>query len=233
MNFNNLNLLDQLQKEKARSIQKENDLLLEANRILSNEQAHEASILENLNRKNNSYDQVKPFRPAPNKVYSLQQIKALCIRYRLRFLDTEFFDAELPYAAIAKIKSLEKQWKTPLSNFKILAPKKMFNLSDADSDPILFLKLDDQRYYFIHQWGGKLSRFRALLAFPLRNLNSMFVLLLGIALMFSLLIPTNSFLLAAFLFVHTFIALCGIACMLVLGFRENFSNIEWNSQYLS
>jgi hypothetical protein len=85
----------------------------------------------------------------------------------------------------------------------------------------------------IHKWGGELNVFRSLLAFPMRSFMSMFWFLWAVSIVFSLLVPTPSWHVFLFLVVHSFIAICGLACMMVFMARENFSNAEWDSKYLS
>src|ERR1700744_5920071 len=44
-----------------------------------------------------------------SRIFSIDDIKAICIEYRLRFLDSKFFKMEeLPYEALMAIKDLEK-----------------------------------------------------------------------------------------------------------------------------
>ena len=40
------------------------------------------------------------------KIYTLEQIKKLCIKYRLRFLDSKVFKGDFPHEAILKIKAI-------------------------------------------------------------------------------------------------------------------------------
>ena len=44
-----------------------------------------------------------------DKIYHIEQIKKICIDYRLRFLDTKYFKGQIPEEAIIKINNLEKQ----------------------------------------------------------------------------------------------------------------------------
>ena len=220
-------LLKELEKEKSR----EAGLLNEVNNLLREEVARDKSILSRLKGEKHGGKIEESLNES--RIFDLRHIKKLCIKYRLRFLDSSLYNKEFPYEAIAQIKELEKQLEMPLSDFRILAPKELFHLSDKDSDPILFLKLSENKYYMIHKWGGELNSFRSLLAFPMRNFMSMFWSLFVLALLFSYVIPTASWLSFAFLAVHSFIAICGMACMLMLSFRENFSEAEWDSKYLS
>ena len=53
------------------------------------------------------------------RIYHIDHIKKVCIDYRLRFLDIKYFKNKLPIEALNKIKKLEKNHKTKLSEFKI------------------------------------------------------------------------------------------------------------------
>lgn len=229
MNINKVDLVKELQKAKKKE---KPELLSEVNDLLQKEANRDESIFNTL-RKKPIDGLIYKDDLGDDNLFSLEQIKNICIKYRLRFLDSSVFKGEIPYEAIAKIKALERQFNRPLNNFKIVAPKELFHLEDKDSDPLLFLKVDENTYYFIHKWGGELNRFRSLLAFPLRNFMSMFWFLMGVAFIFSLAVPTPDWGMFAFLFVHSFIAICGLACMIVFTLRENFSNVEWDSKYLS
>lgn len=228
MNFNTVDLHQKLQQIKSADTR----LLEEVDAMLKAEEEKEASIISRL-KNSNTPGEVNATALEEERIYTLDQIRKLCIVYRLRFLDSKVFKGEIPYEAVQKIKELEQQWGIPLNNFKIVAPKELFHLEDKDSDPLLFVQLSEDRFYFIHKWGGEINAFRALLAFPLRSFMNMFWFLAGVAFVFSLLIPTASIDVFAFLFVHSFIAICGLTCMLVLSLRENFSNIEWDSKFLS
>ncbi|MEQ8907858.1 MAG: hypothetical protein RIC95_01585 [Vicingaceae bacterium] len=230
MNFNTVDLEKELQKQKKQAASK--NLLSEVNELLEQAQNQDQRVLDHLQAEGFDFI-LHEQRLDDNHIYSHEQIRKLCIKYRLRFLDSSVFKGEIPYEAIAKIKQLEKELEQPLKNFKVVAPKELFKLEDKDSDPLLFLELANGRYYLIHKWGGELNRFRSLLAFPLRDFMSMFWFLLGVAVLFAWLVPTPSWHVMLFLIVHSFIAVCGLACMLVMGMRENFSSTEWDSKYFS
>lgn len=210
----------------------EEEVLNEVRDILHQEEKREALIKRNLHNGGGA-GEIDESCLDKGQIFTLDQIERLCVRYRLRFLDSRHFKGEIPQEAIQKIKQLENQQKQPLSGFKIIAPKELFRLSDKDSDPILMLPLKGDRFYFIHKWGGEISAWRSILAFPMRNFMSMFWFLAAVAVIFSLLVPTPSWDEFAFLVVHSFIAICGMTCLLVFTMRENFSNAEWDSKYFS
>lgn len=229
MNFNTVDLeseLNDLREKLAPQV------LDEVHEILANDVQKERDIEKRLV----SPSEEQRFNPKDfnqEHIYTLDQIRSICIKYRLRFLDSKVFAGEIPKEAILKIKALEKEQNKTLEGFKIIAPKKLFKLEERDSDPLLFLQLTENKFYFIHKWGGELNRFRSLAMAPMRSFMSMFWFLLGVAFLFSLAIPTSNSYLTAFLFIHSFIAICGIASMLIFMFRENFSDAEWNSKFFT
>ncbi|MFN7690691.1 MAG: hypothetical protein ACK5QU_06390, partial [Bacteroidota bacterium] len=44
------------------------------------------------------------------QLFNLNQIKSICLKYNLRFLDSSFFKPSFPYEAISKIKSFESKY---------------------------------------------------------------------------------------------------------------------------
>ncbi len=230
MNWSRIDLLRELNKVKKNRPTK--GIIEEVYQILNEDLEKENEIINRIFEGNSSI--VKYLSELnTGQVFDLAHIKELCVRFRLRFLDAKYFKGEIPYEAIQKIKQLEEELGIQLNNFKIIAPKELFDLEDKDSDPMLFIQLSNNKFYFIHKWGRDMTLGRSLLAFPFRNIETMFFTLLGLATLFSSIIPTPNTTTFIFLLVHSFIALCGIACLLVMMFRENFSNEEWDSQYLS
>lgn len=226
MDLNTVDLYQELKKEK-RSLNPEE----EAKEILNK------AFIEDLNLYSRNSGAV-PDKKLLEKlqaenIYDLESIRSLCIKFRLRFLDAELYKGEIPYEATQKVKDLERELGCRLNNFKIIAPKELFKLTDKDSDPILMVQLTKNKFYFIHKWGGEINRFRKALAYPLRNFETMFITLAAIALLFSIAVPTPNTTLFIFLVVHSFIAICGMACLVIMTFRENFSDTEWDSQYFS
>lgn len=229
MKINTIDLKHELRKLKENE---KPQIIEEVKEILQSQALREAIIEKRILEGSRTFDyNLADFKE--ENIYTIDQIKKLCVKYRLRFLDSKVFAGEIPYEAISKIKALEEELGQSLSGFKIVAPKELFQLEDKDSDPLLFLQLSENKFYFIHKWGGELNRFRSILATPMRSFMSMFWFLAAVALIFTILIPTKSFDVSAFLFVHSFIAICGITCLLVFTFRENFSDVEWNSRFFS
>lgn len=229
MQFSSIDLEKALRKEKKRSIQK--DLIEEINAQLESDFKEDCLIEERIKSKSNST--ASNFHSGDlENVFNLDQIKSICVKYRLRFLEAAAYKAELPAEAILKVKSLEKKWGVELKNFKIVAPQSLFELEDPDADPLLFAELGNNKYYFIHKWGSDLNGLRALAAFPLRSFMHLFWTLLTLALIFAAIIPTPTLGLKLFVWIHSFIAFCALACVYVFGMRQNFSSESWNSKFM-
>ena len=64
----------------------------------------------------------------PKKIFHIQDIKKVCIDYRLRFLDSSFYKGKVPNIALNKIDVLQKEHQTRLNNFKIMGPSSIFQL---------------------------------------------------------------------------------------------------------
>lgn len=230
MNVHQIDLEKEFQKIKK--VTAENDFLLELKEVLNKAYQEDIAIEKRIfdKRKEQTIDwnqlDVK-------KIFSLDQIRSICIKYRLRFLDSTIFKGEIPAEAISKIKQLEKDLGIPLQNYKIVAPKEMFRLQDKNSDPILFLKLSDNLYYMIHKWGGDISTLRFLMAFPMRSIMHFAAVLMGLSIVIAFLIPTDSLGNSLFIWINAFIFMCGACCLVLFSIHENFSFIEWDSKYLS
>ena len=96
--------------------------------------------------KSNNFDFDKLER---NRIFHLNSIKKTCIDFRLRFLDHKYFKNSLPKEAFLEISKLESAHNTMLSDFKIMAPSKLFRLKNTD-DPLLSVPLGTNYFYLMH-----------------------------------------------------------------------------------
>ena len=173
-------------------------------------------------------------------VFSLEEIKNTCVRYRLRFLKSSFFKAAFPYEALMKIKEFEKKYDVEISSFKIIAPDHAFELQNINKDPLLFAQLSDNTYFLLHKWGKDLAWYKKYLFLPLQNPVIFFLTLLASCAMGSMVIPAqwlnvlnfeSEVFLRLWLTVHFFIMCSGIALWIGISFSKNFSCNTWNSKY--
>ncbi len=170
------------------------------------------------------------------KIFHLDDIYNICINYRLRFLDSKFFKSEIPYEALIKIKELEKNHKTSLKGFKIVAPSKLFKLENAD-DPLLFAPIGNDYFYLVHKWGNDLHPFRKLIMWPFKTLENFVVLLLVTSFLSALLVPEGLFTpeqsTTQFFMIFFFMFKWFAGLSIFYGFKmgKNFSTEIWNSKY--
>ncbi len=70
-----------------------------------------------------------------SRIFSLENIHEICVKYRLRFLDAQYFKADFPYEAMQDIATFEKARNCKIEQFKIMAPGGIFELSDVHDAP--------------------------------------------------------------------------------------------------
>ncbi|GAL76614.1 hypothetical protein JCM19275_1762 [Nonlabens ulvanivorans] len=151
--FERTDIEQQLQKARNKEYQ-EVDILEQVSQILKDDQLKEDTIMARMK---------SPQKPTPrnqfnldlletNRIYHIDQIREICVDYRLRFLDTKYFKNEIPQEAVSIIKQMEKRHHITMKGFKIVAPSKMFKLENAD-DPLLFAPIGNGYFYLIHKWG--------------------------------------------------------------------------------
>lgn len=171
-----------------------------------------------------------------NRIYHIDQIKKICIDYRLRFLDAKLFKGQFPVEAIDEIKAIEKTHKTELSSLQMMAPSKLFKLENAD-DPLLFAPMGYGYYYLIHQWGNDLHPLRKWLVWPFKNLITMCAATLIGSFVLSLFVPLSVFTpnptFSDFFLVYFFMFKSVAAIVIYYTFArgKNVNQAIWNSKY--
>jgi len=113
------------------------------------------------------------------QVYSISEIEGIACRYALKFRRSDQYQGPVDPEMLQKIKEffkdsgIETNGTTYGHKFFVLAPPKAFPLTDRPvprpPDPILFYKLDEENYRFIHKWGSDLTIFRRILGFKYMN----------------------------------------------------------------
>lgn len=124
------------------------------------------------------------------KIYSNADIKDIAIKYRLRFLPSTLYKGVLPTDVLHKLREVisknedlyylkQHSSKGYSMSLNVLAPAGMFNLEGVkknelaerkrlrDLDPALFLKIEDDKWLFIKEWGNSFSPLRRVLGFLL------------------------------------------------------------------
>ena len=183
--------------------------------------------------KSNNFDFDKLER---SRIFHLNSIKKICIDFRLRFLDHKYFKNSLPKEAFLEISKLESAHNTMLSDFKIMAPSKLFRLKNTD-DPLLFVPLGNNYFYLVHKWGNDLHPYRKLLMWPLKSLWNMIGFLLVASLGLTYITPTSIFSKvdswSVFWMIYFFMfkAIASIVIFYAFALGKNFNKAIWNSKY--
>ena len=128
----------------------------------------------------------------PDRVFSEEDIRKLCVKYRLRFLDAGRFKGPLPPRALYELRRLELRSAVPLKGFKVMAPASRFKLCDSNSDPFLFVAVGPKHYYLVHRWGSDLSPWRAVVAWPWRGATELSFSVFVLAVLAACLLPNRA-----------------------------------------
>ena len=172
----------------------------------------------------------------PKKIFHIQDIKKVCVDYRLRFLDSSYYKGKIPNIALDMINSLQKKHRTSLSNFKIMGPSSVFQLEKKD-DPLLFVQISKNYYYLVHKWGNDFSGLRRIFVWPFKNLNTLLLTLFFISLIITKLVPeglfSHSMDFKSFWIIHLFIlkGLISIAIFYGFAYGKNFNVNIWNNKF--
>ena len=172
-----------------------------------------------------------------NRLFHVDQIRKICIDYRLRFLDFNFFKGGVPDEAYTKLKEFELNHPDLDLNIKMMAPTKLFKLENYD-DPLMFVSLGNNYYYLIHKWGNDMSYFRKMFMWPFKNIYNILVYIAIISLFFTTFVPDGIFFyknnpeiqfFVVFLFMFKSLA----AIFIYFGFAigKNFNENIWNSKF--
>lgn len=177
-----------------------------------------------------------------DRIFDLQDIRNMCITYRLRFLSTKHFNKEFPREALEEAKKTELKAGREIKAFMIVAPAEMFHLEDCNTDPLLFAPLDNGKFYLVHKWGKDLSLFRKFVYWPFRKLTNLAFTILAISLLLSAAIPTSaftSFELGYFnfyrvaFFVWNIAFMAGITSYFWFVTHQKFSVQAWNDKFFN
>lgn len=230
------NIEKKLRRFKNKTISQD-DILRDVEQILKQDSQKEETILNTLKTSNSTVENNFIFDLLESdKIYHIDTIKGICIDYRLRFLDTKYFKNEIPYAAITKIKELEKVHDITINGYKIIAPSKLFKLENAD-DPLLFAPIGNGYYYLIHKWGNDLSPMRKWLMMPFRNFENLVFTTVMVSFLATFLIPDGLFskqnTSAEFwlTFFFMFKTVGAIVIYYAFASGKNFNTAIWNSKY--
>ena len=214
------------------------EILKEVQTIFSENELERVKIAQKLREKTQST--ASPLNVnllKAERIFHIQDIKSLCVDYRLRFLDAHFFKGPFPEEAITKIRDLEKEHQTTLKGFKVVAPSKLLKLENAD-DPLLFVPLGHDYFYLVHKWGNDLHPLRKLLMWPYKSFENLVFSVFILSILLTALIPMQAFTKGEvseqeylLMFLFMFKAVGGIVLFYGFSKGKNFNKAIWDSKY--
>ena len=174
-----------------------------------------------------------------DNIYHINDIKHICIDYRLRFLNLKYFKGNIPESTQKKIKDFKKNHRQNILELKIMAPSKLFKLKNSD-DPLLFCDLGNNYFYLIDKWGNDLSFYRKISMWPFKSLRNILIFITCLSLVVTLVIPKGIFVYnnspnAQFFITFLFMLKSIAAIVLFFGFSlgKNFNSAIWNRKYFN
>jgi len=172
-----------------------------------------------------------------DRLFHIDQIRKICIEYRLRFLPSGYFKPGIPEEAVSEIRKLEDLHGMTLGGFHIVAPSKAFLLQNVN-DPLLFAPVGNGYFYLIHKWGNDLPAWRKIWVWPYRNLVTFTWMSLVLSFIVTWLTPTSELSrsipmarVIIFLFAFKSIFAVGLYCFFMLG--KKFNSTIWDSRYFN
>lgn len=237
----NVNLKDALLEHEHPS--PESRLLNEVNSWLASESSRDREILQTMRQTPKQGCELPAQFAEHSTSFSVDSIRAIAVKYRLRFLPSNRFQGDIPPEALAKIKRLQNQSGKHLEEFYILAPAKKFKLGDCNEDPLLFVPLSNGKYMLVHQWGGDISWYRRWVSFPLKSWKTLVLSTLGIITALTLMMPNSFFatstevtyLISGRIIFFLWLNLVTAATLsfTLFTFNFTFSSQNWNSKFFN
>lgn len=234
--FSKTNIEVKLNRYRSKRID-EQSIMEEVEKIFSQTENQRFEILLNLKQSSQEVENHFKFDILQTKrIFHIEDIKMLCINYRLRFLDSHYFKADFPEEAISEIRSLEKKHEIKIKNFKVVAPAKLLKLENSD-DPLLFAPMGNDYFYLIHKWGNDLHPFRKLLMWPYKSFENIIFTVVLISIFLTILAPMKfltsnpSIGLYIFLAFYIFTAIGGMVIFYGFSKGKNFNGAIWDSKY--
>ncbi|MDN3677482.1 hypothetical protein QWY90_09135 [Flavobacterium paronense] len=235
MLVNSVNLEKEL-LSKRRKFKSEAAIIAEVKSIFEENDSERNQIIDKLKQQSSTKMNLLQFDLLEtDKLFHLEQIKKICIEYRLRFLESDIFKNEIPEEAITKIRMMEKEHNTSLEGFKIIAPSKAFQLLNYD-DPLLFVPIGNDYYYLIHQWGTEMNPLRKILVLPIKNLGTFTITSILLSIVVAALVPENNLsksvpLASVIIFLFAFKSIFAVFAYYFFMMGKNFNEEIWQRKY--
>ena len=236
--FEPVNFSTELDRLRIRIRSEEEMVVQEANRILRSDLFADRKILDHLTAYSSSFNRLDEEEVATDKVYTVDEIRRIAVKHRLKFLPSGLYKPEIPYEAILKIRELNSRYRKELSEFHVLSVSYAFREKCDSPQSALFVETNCRNFFLVHDWGNPVHWSRKLKYWPLRSFENLVVSLLVLTLIVTLCLPTALITLdakaeywsgyRAAAFFHLLIFFSGFTTYLAFAFSRNFSNVVWN-----
>jgi hypothetical protein len=233
-----VDIVNELLKFKSKTRREEDNLLEEVERILQEHAFDQKNVLDNLKSYQKAFELIEEEDVDPNLIFKVSEIRAIALKHRLRFLDSQCYKYDFPYEAILKIDYLNNEHRKALKGFKLLSTSNFFKDKSNCDCALLFAPTNLGNYYLIHKWGTELKWQRQLLTWPLKNIENLFITLIVATAIIAITLPTELITLdrkaeywCAYrigIFFHLLIFNMGVTAYITFSFSKNLSTGIWN-----
>jgi hypothetical protein len=173
-----------------------------------------------------------------DRIFSISDIKSVCIDYRYRFLDKKHYKAQLPYDAHIKATAFEME-SSQLVNFKVLSEVQNFKSTYPTTQQLLFADIGNGEFYYIHKWGNEYPEYRKYMAMPYKSIEVLFGFIVLISFVLTIITPTNfitskphidyfSMIRMAYFF-WCIIAFSALYVYYIVAIRKGMNSSEWDN----
>ncbi len=236
--MNDINLLEEMAN--AQMEFEQSCLINEVKSLLESDSTNEISIADRISKGSSlSQDKFGWIKKLDEtRKYNAESIEKICIRFRLRFLESDLFKGDIPSEAIREVKRIESSIGTTFSTFKIIAPQERFNLKDSTKDPILMAELPNGQFYYIFQWGDDMKWYEEILKYPFRHIGALAATSSAIGLLVAILVPSqfevvhSEFFFRFFMFSMTTCLIMTLSVITAIMYSKDFSENVWNSKFI-
>ncbi|MBS1651690.1 MAG: hypothetical protein JSU07_06730 [Bacteroidetes bacterium] len=232
-----------LSKERSKLRNNGEKIILNVHSILNNDLYSTQKVLSNLESYNKNNEFLDEELIETENIFTQAEIKALAIKYRLRFIDTKNLKQELPFEISDLISQFNDKYGKDLKHYKMLSSYKNFksSMNKKGFSYAFFIQTNHSNFYLAYEVNASdFSTYRKIKMWPMRNFETLFLSVFLFSLIITSILPNqlialnvpnlpyfNGFRFGAFF--HILIFNLGVTIFLAFSFGKNLSSGVWNS----
>jgi len=143
------------------------DPVIEVSSFLETISEDERDLIKNAGFFNNRVSRPSSFKQVKGKVYHINEIRKICLKYDFKFLSPKEYRGEVHPLLGANLKAFRESRKSEdryscnyyTDKLVLLAPRELFEVK-LDYDPILMYELDSQHFEVVDRWGRDITAAR-------------------------------------------------------------------------